>query len=343
MSRQRGVYEKVRGSGTWWIRYQDSCGVIRREVAGTFSTARDLYNKRKNEALQAAKLPEKLRRRVVSFAEICNDAEQYSKANNEGFRNDIIRIRQLKAEFGQRPAETIPIDVIRAYFDGQEWKDGTYNRMRTVLFSVYRLAIENGKVRANPAKLLKRKKVCDDRVRWLNQFPPLPTKIDYLKPHQTEEARLRAVIEHDFPEHLESFIIALNTGLRSKEQFVRIDWSCVDLARKDLRIPQSKNGKGRHVPLNNSAFAAFESLRQQIAGGTAVPIRIEGPIFLSRDAKRLLSARHWFPRATRTAGVTNFTWHDLRHTFASRLIMTDTDIRTVADLLGHRTLTMTMR
>jgi hypothetical protein len=95
--------------------------------------------------------------------------------------------------------------------------------MRTVLFSIYRLGIENNKVSLNPAKKLKRKKVCDDRVRLLNQFEPLPTKINYLKACKTEEARLRVVIEHEFPEHIEEFVIALNTGMRCKEQFTRND------------------------------------------------------------------------------------------------------------------------
>jgi site-specific recombinase XerD len=48
-------------------------------------------------------------------------------------------------------------------------------------------------------------------------------------------------------------------------------------------------------------------------------------------------------RAVKKAGLIDFTWHSLRHTFASRLVMADVNIRTVADLLGHRALTMTMR
>ena len=343
MSKQRGIYEKFPGSGSWWIRYTDSSGTYHRELAGPKSDAINLYHKRKAEALKVKKLPETLRKRVVPFAELCDDARKYATANNEGFKNDCIRIGQLKEEFGQRPAESIPIDAFRAYFERQGWADGTINRMRTVLFSIYRLGIENKKVEENPAKPFKRKKVDDGRVRFLNQFEPLPTKIHYLKPHQTEEARLHAVIEHEFSEHMEEFVIALNTGMRSKEQYVRIDWPCVDLARKDLHVPQSKNGKGRHIPLNDAARIAFESLHQQTVGEGAVPIRVEGPIFVGRDGKRLLSSRHWFPRAVRMAGLTNFTWHDLRHSFASRLVMADVDIRTVADLLGHRTLTMTMR
>jgi integrase len=80
----------------------------------------------------------------------------------------------------------------------------------------------------------------------------------------------------DFPENMEQFVIALNTGMRSKEQFVRIDWSCVDLARKDLTIPKSKNGGGRHIYMTETVRAAFESLRQRYGADGVVP-------FASRD------------------------------------------------------------
>ncbi len=342
-AKSRGVFEKNPGTDVWWVRFIDCDGVLHREKAGTKSDAINLYSIRKADALRRKKLPTKLRARVVPFAELCDDAAKYTKANNEGYASDCYRIRKLKAEFGQRPAEFIPIEAIRAYFDDQEWEPGSYNRMRTVLFAIYRLGIENNKVAINPARFLKRKKVSDDRVRFLNQFEPLPTEVDYLKPDQTEETRLRAVIEHDYTEHLEEFIIALNTGMRRKEQYIRIDWSCVDLARKDLLVPKSKNGEARHVPMNAEVRGAFERLRQRRAGEGAVPIRVEGPIFMSRGGERLLGPRHWFEDAVRRAGLVNFTWHDLRHTFASRLAMAGVDIVTVAALMGHRKIQMTMR
>jgi hypothetical protein len=65
----RGVYEKLPGSGVWWIRYADTMGRIRREKAGTKSSALTLYRKRKTETLQGKKLPENLRTPMVSFAE----------------------------------------------------------------------------------------------------------------------------------------------------------------------------------------------------------------------------------------------------------------------------------
>jgi integrase len=215
--------------------------------------------------------------------------------------------------------------------------------MRTALFGIYRLGIENGKVQSNPAKLLKRSKVSGGRVRFLNQFEPLETEIDYLKPLKTEEERLRAVIKHDWPEHIEELEIALHTGMRRSEQYQRVDWGSVDLTRKDLHIPNSKNGQGRHIPLNAQARTAFERLRKARIGEGPIPITPEGPIFIGQSGERLLGPRHWFEDAVKKAGLRNFTWHDLRHTFASRLVMADVDIRTVAELMGHKSIQMTMR
>jgi hypothetical protein len=76
--KERGVFEKVPGTGVWWIRYIDAQGRFRREKVGTWTNARDLYYKRKMQAFEGKKLPEKLRRATVAFAEIAHDAPTYS-------------------------------------------------------------------------------------------------------------------------------------------------------------------------------------------------------------------------------------------------------------------------
>ena len=63
-SKQRGIFEKVPGSGIWWVRYVDAAGRLRREKAGTKSAAIMLYRKRKQQALEGRKLPEKLRQKA---------------------------------------------------------------------------------------------------------------------------------------------------------------------------------------------------------------------------------------------------------------------------------------
>src|ERR1700686_2435391 len=137
---------------------------------------------------------------------------------------------------------------MREWFNAQAWKPGTFNRWRTVLRSIYKLGIENKKAESNPVPLLKPRKTPDGRVRFLNQFEP------------DEESRLRKVILAKYAKHLPEFEVALNCGLRRKEQYVRIDWSSVDFLRSDLFVPASKNGKSRHIPLNTEALAAFSVL-----------------------------------------------------------------------------------
>src|ERR1700732_608693 len=80
-AKQRGIFEKKKQPGVFWIRYVDAQGRFRREKAGTLSTAKTLYHKCKTQALQGIVLPENLRRKHVPFSEIAEDALTYSKAH----------------------------------------------------------------------------------------------------------------------------------------------------------------------------------------------------------------------------------------------------------------------
>jgi integrase len=330
----RGVFEKVSGSDIWWIQYFDADGRRRREKAGSKGNAIDLYRKRKNETLTGKKLPEKLRARVVRFSELANDAEAYCKANNQGQQFDVYRINRLREEFSNRPAE-LPIEDLRHWFSEQDWKDATYNRYKTMLSLIYRLGMENGKVKSNPARLLKRKREDNGRVRFLNQYTPAKTEVDYLKDCKDEESRLRAVIGKSYPEHLPEFEIAVNTGMRPSEQY-GLTWDRVDLERRFITIPKSKNGKTRHIGLNSLAVDAFKLLRQRSLDSA-------GPVFVNMQGERLQGYKHWFDDAVREAGIRDFTWYCLRHTFASRLAMAGASLRDIAEAMGHKTIQMTMR
>ena len=117
------------------------------------------------------------------------------------------------------------------------------------------------------------------------------------------------------------------TGMRQGEQFTR-EWGDIDLDAGTIRLQISKNGKGRFVHLNSRALAALRMLHAQSIGA--------GRVFSNLKPR-------WFTDAVRAAKLQDFTWHDLRHTFASRLVMAGVDIRTVQELMGHRSITMTMR
>jgi len=352
-SNRNPIYERTPGSGVYTIRYSDSTHKIRREtvtwerlkqagieVKQTTKLAqpgRELAERLLNARRTACDRVEKLaalHTRRVPFSELCDDAVTYVEANNRGKITDKSRIGKLKAKFGGYGADAMPLPEIRSWLDGNKWSAATRNRYKSALSLIFKLAIENKKARENPARLLKHRKEHRGRIRFLNQFSPLPTDLDYLKKCKDEESRLRAVIGESYPWHMEEFLISLHCGVRPSELY-RLTWDRIDFARKQIFLDGTKSGESRHVPLNTEALAAFKRLYLR-------PIRKER-VFLAKDGAPLLGYRHWFDDAVNEAGLANFTWYCLRHTFASRLVMAGVDIRTVADLMGHANIQMTMR
>jgi site-specific recombinase XerD len=321
--RQRGVYEKAPGSGIWWVRYADAMGRIRREKAGTKSSALTLYRKRKTESLQRKKLPENLRSPMVSFAELAREALAYSKAHKRSYDDDVIRMERLLCRFRDRVADSITPQELEQHLsqtaEESDWAPATVNRYRALFSLVFRLGIESGKVKENPARLVKHRQENNVRVRWLSA---------------EEEVRLRAAVSATSPEHMPELDLALNTGLRLGELY-GLDWENVNLARRVLTIPRPKNGEMRHIPLNGPAVAALGELQKRSDG--------IGPVIRNAEGGALGSPRYWFEPAVRNAKIRSFSWHCLRHTFASRLVMAGVDLRTVQELMGHKSIQMTVR
>ncbi len=321
--KERGVFEKVPGTGVWWIRYIDAQGRFRREKVGTWSNARDLYHKRKTQAFEGKKLPEKLRRATVTFAEIARDALAYSKAHKRTYQDDLQRMERMLGWFRDRSADSLTPQEIERHFEQcieeEGWAPSTVNHYRSLLSLTYRLAIRNGKAPSNPARATRHRKEDNSRVR-------------YLAPE--EEAKLRAVIDQDWPGHDPELDLALHTGLRLSEMY-GLEWQDVDLARRLLLVRRGKNGESRYARLNSVALKALTEFRKRGDGTGSVIRNLEG--------EPLAGPRYWFEKAIRKAGIADFHWHDLRHTFASRLTMAGVGLRATQDALGHKSIAMTVR
>lgn len=333
MSRQRtsttsirGVYERNPGSGVWWIRWTDAHGKLHREKAGRRADAQTLIAKRRTETLQRKKLPEQFRIKIT-FDSLCDDALEHSRANNDSkVTHDLkLKINKLRTVFGSSAATSITKqDIVRWLTQRGElrgWAASTRNRWQAAFSLIFRVGIDNERIDRNPAAQIRRTTENNGRVRFLDD---------------KEEVDLRRVILKRCPAQILALDIALNTGMRASEQF-GLKWSQVDLERKILTLPKTKNGSVRHIPLNSVAISAFAELHAKHEGGQEV--------FPSnrKDGAALVSAKGWFKPALKDASIKGFTWHCLRHTFASRLVMAGVDIRTIGELLGHKTLAMTMR
>ena len=315
----RGIYERVKGSGKWWIRYTDVNSRIRRELAGTKANATKLLHKRKAAVLEGKKLPENLRQRPVTFDEIADEALAYSRLHKRSHRDDEYRMVALKDWFGSRPADSIKPQDIEAEFAKQVWSGATCNRYRSLISMIYRVAINNDRLKENPVRKLKKRRESPGRVRFLDRV---------------EERALRSVIRKSFAIHEDEFDLALNTGMRRNEQFC-LRWDDVNLPLGIINVVDSKNGQRRSIPANPKAMQALRSLlKRKDESGYVVPGML-------KDRSRAWD--RWFEEAVKLAKVSDFHWHDLRHTFASRLIMSGVDLRSVGELLGHRTLVMVMR
>jgi integrase len=157
------------------------------------------------------------------------------------------------------------------------------------------------------------------RARWLSE---------------EEEVRLRAYLEAACPQFIPELDLVLHTGIRLGEM-CSLAWGGVNMGRKVLTIPRSKNGELRHVPLNTAAISALEVFRKR---GDGV-----GRVIRNLQGETLAGPRYWFEPALKKAKIHRFSWHCLRHTFASRLVMRGVDIRMVQELMGHKSISMTVR
>lgn len=135
--------------------------------------------------------------------------------------------------------------------------------------------------------------------------------------------------------HLRPIVVtALHTGMR-KGEILSLQWDKhVDLVHGFILLDLTKSGKRREIPINKTLM---DELKR-------IPRHLKSPyVFVDGQGKRYGDVRRSFATALRKTGIKDFSFHDLRHTFASRLVMAGVDLTTVKELLGHATLDMTLR
>ncbi|WP_076541097.1 site-specific integrase [Shewanella sp. UCD-KL21] len=191
------------------------------------------------------------------------------------------------------------------------------NRTR-YLTPVEEAALLNGLTERD--SLIKEKRISANEHRLKRGYPQQPT-----------------LSHHTYADHIEPIVLlAMNTGMRRGE-ILSLKWSNIDFSIPVLTIKgeSAKSGKTRHIPLNTASFNVLSKWREQSYSKEFV--------FEGAEGKPLTDFKKGFNKVIVDAGIHNFNFHDLRHHFASKLVMKGVDLNTVRELLGHADMTMTLR
>ncbi|MEK6578988.1 MAG: tyrosine-type recombinase/integrase [Bdellovibrionota bacterium] len=143
--------------------------------------------------------------------------------------------------------------------------------------------------------------------------------------------------QYPFADYLKPMVLlSLNLGTRQGELF-HAKWSDVNFGNRTIAIRGqiSKSGKTRHIPLNQTALNTFRKWKEVSPESEL--------IFPGRTGDVFNNVKKAWAKLLIDAQVSNFRWHDMRHHFASQLIMRGVDLNTVRELLGHSDIKMTLR
>jgi len=316
----RGLYRR-RGSPHWWIRYADRNGRIIRETTGTTSKklAREILAKQKvlvaeNRHMDVKKVPK------TTLNELC---DQYWKLDGKHKRmkglSSMIGI--WKKWFGNLPMKELNQQKVEKFLaermEEKHLSPATRNRHLAHLSSLFNRGKEWGLITDNPAQGIKPLRENGARTRFLDK-----EEIQLLLEAATEEFR-------------PILLTALHTGMRRGE-IIELRWPDVDFRNRIITIQDSKSGKKRMIPINDILNETLNVLPSRFKKGYVFP----SPV---RPKQPWRDFRGQFKKAVGQAEIRNLRFHDLRHTFASHLVMNGVDVMTVKELLGHASLTMTLR
>jgi integrase len=234
--------------------------------------------------------------------------KNYAQKEKKSWRTDEFRLRKIKESLGDIKLTEITDSTIRDYRQ-QRLDEGisplTANREMALLKKMFSYAAEKGMIGENPARKVK-------------MFSEADTARDRVLSRDEEQRLFSGLAPHMKP----IVLVGLHAGLRLGE-VLGLKWSDINLEKRTVKAEHTKGKRARFVPLNSVLCAEFERLR------TA---KLDAKIIFPFKRR---SVRTGFENALKAAKIEDFTFHDLRRTFGTRLLESGVDIVTIQKLYGH--------
>lgn len=319
------VFQK---NGNWWIDFYHQGKRIRRKVGPSKKVAEmalaDIQVKKaKNDFLGVCEP------RKILLKDFAGEYLEYSKANKakRSYERDVLTIEgHVLPIWADHQLSQITPKIIEDYKIKrlETVKAQTVNRELDTIKTMFRSAMEWGYVKTSPAAFVKKLKSGTPSFRYLSA--------DEIK------KLLEACRCSDNPQLYPFVVVALNTGMRLGE-LTALEWKDIDFKRGILRVDNkedhhTKNYQVRFIPMNQILAEVLRKIPRRLGSSY---------VFQRKDGTKFRKMRTGFENAVKRAGIPHVRFHDLRHTFASHLVMGGVDIRTVQELLGHKDIRMTMR
>jgi len=258
---------------------------------------------------------------------------KYSEAHHRSYGtyagNGIAVMKNfLKPETPLRSVRTADLEALKLHrLEEDEVSKTTVDKNIALAKSFFTWCINQGLLPpgSNPVKRVKLFHENNERVRFLD--------------HHTEYPKFLKAIS-DGPWYLKPMcLVDLNTGLR-RGNLLRLSWNQVDFTRRIITIgSQTKNGRPLMLPMNNTVLSELKKLRDVTGGLQWVFAHKEGQF----AGMCITDVKNAFNGAVKRAGISDFHFHDMRHTFASWLVMKGVSLAAVQKLMGHQSVKMTLR
>lgn len=312
------IFKRTDGrSDKWYIEYRDQYGQRKYETFVDKRKAEQVLKKRETEIYED-KYFDIRKERKIKFDEILNQYLEYAKVNKKSFKKNYeLFSRPMQKFFNGKYIGSITPYTIEEYKAARikNVSQTTINRELGFLKALFNKAITWRKIKNNPIREVKFFKVDNARIRYLS-------KEEIIRLCEQCKGYLFPIV-----------FTALNTGMRRGE-ILTLKWNDVNMDQKIIYVRNTKNQEMKEIPINRFLYKVLNESKEKNKGQY---------VFSNGNGEPYGNVRKGFNNAVKKAGITDFRFHDLRHTFASYLVMSGVDIMTVKELLGHKTLAMTLR
>jgi integrase len=328
-----GVYQRGK---SWYYdfyyegkRYKESCGAVNKTIAKEIETVK------KREVIQGVYKPKAVKILFKDFAPKYLENARLNKKHKSALRNEVS-IKMLMPHFGGCSLDKINTFMVEQYKKVRKDEGrapATINRDIATLRNILNKAVEWKYLKDNPLRGYKLLKEQNEKMWALT--------------HEEESRLLQACDNTQQTEKYLSDMVsfALHSGMRL-EEIRSLKKTDVDIKARFIVVTNTKNSEQRKVPINETLLEIIKRRMQR---------KFTDYIFCDAKGNKLTVLTNAFWTAVANAGLkrnedvrgelkeVRFRFHDLRHTFGSRLGMAGVDVKTIMEIMGHKTYRMALR